>query len=369
MKKYDVLRLGVVGLGPRGNGLFELAGKRPDVRPAAFCEIDPVRRDEGARRFPGAKPFASFDGLLASGLIDALLVETPADRHADFCARALRAGIHTLSDVPCVFSREEADLLWAAEQSSSALFMFGANPNFWGFVDAAADARGKGLLGDPVFLEAEYIHDCRPLFAQSPWRATLPPILYCTHSLGPLLRLLEEDLRWVSCFDSGGHIESGEDRHDVMTALFRTASNVLVRVTCSFINEFKGGLHGYRVMGTRGCFERTAGRGTVEPPRTLCNSLELEGMRNITQWPVDTLPAGSAGGTDGHGGADTAMLGAFVDAVRSGNPSPLNLREGLRMSLPGVYAAASAAAGGSLTAIRYPWDGEETPPAQPGPTR
>ena len=57
----------------------------------------------------------------------------------------------------------------------------------------------------------------------------------------------------------------------------------------------------------------------------------------------------------GHGGADYALLDRFFQAVRSGGPSPIGLREALRMSLPGLYAADSARRGGELTRIEYPW--------------
>ena len=33
----------------------------------------------------------------------------------------------------------------------------------------------------------------------------------------------------------------------------------------------------------------------------------------------------------------------------------MELSEGLRMSLPGIYAAESARRGGELTNIKYPW--------------
>ena len=49
------------------------------------------------------------------------------------------------------------------------------------------------------------------------------------------------------------------------------------------------------------------------------------------------------------------MFEALLDAVTAGGPSPISLREGLRMSLPGIYAVESARRGGELTEIRYPW--------------
>ena len=352
----DKVRLGVVGFGRRGKVMFSLAGNIPNVLQAGMCESHGDRLEEAKKLFPNVQTFSNYEEMLSSGLIDAVIVETPADNHALFCEKALRQGIHVLSDVPCVYSYHEAEMLWQAELESSAMFMFGANPNFWGFVEAAVDAKEKGLLGEPYFLEAEYLHDLRYLFEVTPWRKTLKPIFYCTHSLGPLLTLFKEDLRFVSCFDSLSHINNQPGQHDVMTGIFRTANNIIVRVTCSFINNFKGGCHWYRVMGTEGCFERTAGRGELDPPRTLLNTTLHHEMAEITALPVDTARPGCDTVEDDHGGADYYMLDAFIKAIICGEPSPISLREGLRMSLPGLFAVESAENNGRLTEIKYPWD-------------
>jgi hypothetical protein len=50
------------------------------------------------------------------------------------------------------------------------------------------------------------------------------------------------------------------------------------------------------------------------------------------------------------------MLDAFLNAVLKGEPSPLSLREGLRMTIPGIYAAESASKNGEVIKIEYPWD-------------
>ncbi|NLW86108.1 MAG: Gfo/Idh/MocA family oxidoreductase [Planctomycetes bacterium] len=350
-----LIRLGVVGYGSRGASMSATAAALDHVQLAAVCEVKPDRLDRAKQDLANVALFDDYDAMLASDKIDAVLVETPGDNHAAFCAKALAAQVSVLSDVPCVYSYDDATLLWDAHFKSSATFMFGANPNFWGFVDAGVDARNKGLLGEPYLLEAEYIHDVRHLFASSPWRSTFPPIMYCTHSLGPLLRFIEEDIESAVCFDSGSHISRQQGQHDVMTALFRTPSNVLVRITCSFCNHFKGGPHYYRVMGTNGVFERTASRGSLQPARTLLNSTQADELKDITELPVGEARPQCTGASDGHGGADSAMLKAFITSLVNKTPSPLSLREGLRMSLPGVFAAESALNGGRVTRVRYPW--------------
>ena len=52
------------------------------------------------------------------------------------------------------------------------------------------------------------------------------------------------------------------------------------------------------------------------------------------------------------------MLDAFFKALVNGKESPLSLREGLRMTLPGIYAEEYARRGGEVLYMRYPWEKE-----------
>lgn len=361
-------RLGVVGLGPRGRFLYSLAAEKfPDVvNPVAACDIAPERWNNPhdfptkeplsmSRRFPDTIFYDDYETMLKEANLDAVLIETPADNHAEFCMIALEKGVAVLSDIPSVDSLEEAAMLWDAANQSSAIFMSGANPNEWGFVEALVDLWKHGLLGKPYYLDAEYIHDIRSYFDTSPWRRTYKPIRYCTHSLGPLLRILEEDLRTVSCVSTGAHILGEDNQHDLMTAHFKTESGIVVRFTASFINNAHIGQHSYRVFGTEGYFERFSGRGSIAPA-TFFSSNNLYGASKLTQLPIDTMRIEKELSSDSsHGGADFAMLHHFFKAL-AGECEPTTLREGLRITLPGIYAAMSAEQGGMPITIKYPWD-------------
>ena len=60
----------------------------------------------------------------------------------------------------------------------------------------------------------------------------------------------------------------------------------------------------------------------------------------------------------GHGGMDYALLDHFFKALLNGKPAPIPLREGLRMTLPGIYAEESAKRHGEIVKMYYPWDEE-----------
>ena len=61
----------------------------------------------------------------------------------------------------------------------------------------------------------------------------------------------------------------------------------------------------------------------------------------------------------GHGGADYALLDHMFKAMLNDAPElPITLRDGLCMTLPGIYAAKSAQLGGQKLTIHYPWEPE-----------
>ncbi len=367
----SILRVGLIGLG-RGLGILRIGVQAfEDVEPAGVCDLDPGRLEKFGEEFPDVPRYTDFDRMLEEVPMDILIVATPAHLHAEFSIKALERDINVLSEIPCAHTLEEAWALWEAHKKSNAMYMTGANANMKGFIQTALDLKKKGLFGEPYYCEAAYYHDLREYFEKTPWRRTQKPIYYCTHSLGPLLCLIEEDLEWVSCFDTKSHINKQPDEHDAMTALFRTKSNVVVHLLTTFIHKSPIDYqHQYRFFTTKGAFERTLRYPTFKATdrasargRTLFYSDELYGYRNWIELPIDgyTRPEYEDKKEYGHSGLDYVMWDLFLKALKTGGPSPVSLREGLRMTLPGVFAAASAEAGGELTKIVYPWTADKPP--------
>lgn len=377
-------RLCVVGLGHRGRAMFQEACRAvPGFKGVAACDLkkelwfEPVSRNGQtqpslASQMPDVTFYDNYDEMLEKEKPHIVMVETPAHCHTSFCIKALARGIHVFSDIPSVATLAEGRDLWQAHLESDAKLMTGATTMGWGFVHTMQDLHRQGLLGRPCILEAEYIHDVRDLWKETPWRKpTSPgrfiPCCYSTHSLGPLLSILDEDLKEVTCISSGSlHLPELPHAHDYSCALFRTASGILVRMTTSFINNCKHGNHTFRVFGSEGCFEHLSHRGEKFPERTTFSSSKRADGKAI-ELPVGFSPFTEAvqkrfniTGGNGHGGADTYLLLSFAEALQQGRKEmPVSLRQGLAMTLPGLYAAESVFRGGQKTAIHYPWEKEE----------
>ncbi len=378
MKK---VRFGVVGLGHRGRNLFKYAADGFDyVEPVAACDLFARNWYEKqwlldaplAEMYPDVTFYEDYDKMLDEAGLDAVIVETGADIHAEFCAKALKKGINVLTDIPVVASLEEAEMLWKAHQESDAMISVGANPNEQKFCVLLQEFYKKGLLGNPYVMEAEYIHWSLPGSAErvhlnenGDWRKLLIPIRYCTHSLGPLLTILNEELRKVSCFGTGEHADDYDPnrpmkKDDMMCAQFQTDSGVVVRLMRNGRCRAGIGMHNYRVFGTEGYMEKIE---RMDKPVIRYNSMkELDTkMKEISG---EKMPPAYADNEmaqkTGHGGMDYAMLDHFFTAVLKGEPAPISLKEGLAMTLPGIYAEESAKRGGEVLRMRYPWDEDWT---------
>lgn len=371
MKK---IRLGVVGLGHRGRSMFKRSANSFDyIIPAAACDIKPSNWYETqwlsdkpfSEYFPETQFYESYDEMLEKANLDVVIVETGADIHAEFCAKALEKNINVLTDIPVVANLKEAEMLWQAEQNSRAMISVGANPNEQKFTCLLKDFYKKGLLGNPYYMEAEYIHWNLPeskeaihLNENGDWRKLLSPIRYCTHSLGPLLTILKEDLRKVCCFGSGQHADEiyTDKRDDMGCAMFQTDSGVIVKFMKNGRCRARIGHHNYRIFGTEGYMERI---DRFDKPVIRYNSMkELDTeLKEIGGEFMPPLYAGNPKAT-GHGGMDYALLDHFFDAVLKGKPAPISLKEGLAMTLPEIYAEESAKRGGEIIRMVYPWDEE-----------
>jgi predicted dehydrogenase len=76
-----MIRLGVVGLGYWGPNLVRCFSELADCKVTAFCDQNIDRLLMVKNRFPSIQPFDNYDELLASNIVDALVIATPTATH------------------------------------------------------------------------------------------------------------------------------------------------------------------------------------------------------------------------------------------------------------------------------------------------
>jgi predicted dehydrogenase len=115
------VRIGVVGVGNMGgvHGTTLTEGKVPGAVLAAICDTDAARFE----KFPDVPSFATHTEMIASGLIDAVLVATPHYDHVPIGIDTLNAGLHVLVEKPLAVTKLQAtQLIAASEANSSCIF-------------------------------------------------------------------------------------------------------------------------------------------------------------------------------------------------------------------------------------------------------
>jgi predicted dehydrogenase len=166
------VRLGIIGLGVMGQAHARslLERKIPGLRLAAVADNDPARR----AKFGDLPGFASDCELIASGLVDAVLIATPHCFHADTGIAALNAGLHVLVEKPIAVQRADCERLIAAHRDPRLVFAAMFNQRSDPLYRKLRALVQSGALGELRRAQWTATNWFRPeaYYTSSAWRAT-----------------------------------------------------------------------------------------------------------------------------------------------------------------------------------------------------
>ena len=349
-----MLRAGVVGAG-RGHSFVAVMSRMPEFEVAAICDLNEPLAADLAARYQVPTVHTNFQAFLEEDL-DVVVVASPPEFHVPQSVAALERGCHVLSEVPAANSLEECPRLAAAGLAGPGKYMLAENCNYWAFLETWREIVAQGRLGKIMYAEAEYIHSL-PSLRRNPdgsptWRAFIPPIHYCTHSLGPLLALNGDRVVRAVGMNTGSNLDTEFGTIDMEIGLFYTERGAMIKILCGFGVIREPAFHYYSVYGTRGTLETT--RGSDHPFGTTLGYFDdVPHLRNMIRIPLDTRHADAPAwaGESGHGTAEYAMIRAFADSLLQDTPPPIDVRRALEMSVPGLVAHQSAVRGGELLEV------------------
>lgn len=142
------LSVAVVGAGERAAIGRHVAQARPGARVTAVVDPDPAGLARGRALFGDVAEHADHRALVASGGVDAALVTTPDDTHADIAVDLLRAGVAVYLEKPLATSLADADrVLLAAAETGTPLYV-GHNFRHSGVVRAMRAVVERGEIGE-----------------------------------------------------------------------------------------------------------------------------------------------------------------------------------------------------------------------------
>lgn len=203
----DEVRWGLIGLGNRGGchleTLLQLEGARiaavydphePSVQAAVeICQ-------EKAGVVPYAHSGSQWQRMLERDDVDAVIISSPWEWHAEMAIAAMQAGKHAFVEVPAATTIEDCWALVDTAEATGLHCMLLENCNYGREELALLNMVRQGLFGELLHGEAAYIHDLRyqmhmDTHGGGSWRtlhyAEKQGNLYPSHGVGPLAHCMD----------------------------------------------------------------------------------------------------------------------------------------------------------------------------------
>jgi myo-inositol 2-dehydrogenase/D-chiro-inositol 1-dehydrogenase len=308
-----MLSIALLGAGRIGQIHGRTIAASPRARLAAIC--DPMPEGAAALSAATGAPVMDVDAVFASEDIDAVLIATPTDTHADFIDRAAAEGKAILCEKPVDMSSARIRETLARVEKAGVPLMIGFNrrfdPNFAALQKRLVDgAAGEVelvtiLSRDPAPPPVSYIERSGGLFRDM-----------MIHDLDMARFLLGEDPVEVQAMGSALVDAAIGAAGDVDTAavLLKTASGKICQISNS-----RRATYGYdqriEVHGSKGMLSA----GNVHE-----TTVQFAGASGITADPVQNFFL------ERYAAAYRAEVEAFIDAVEKGMPPSPSGRDGLK---------------------------------------
>ena len=384
MAKQKQVKIGIVGLGPRGrlSWMKNLLRIRT-CRVTALC--DRVEALVGhAYREAGDLDIACFTDygeMLAKADIDAVAIVTAPHDQPDLICRAMEAGKHACCEVSLTYDMDDLWRVVVAVERSGLKFQMAEQVMYHPFVRAWRKLVEEGELGHVIFAQGQYLHwmtpdrfwvdsgtgerihlddaGDHPRAAKSRmWNWFPHPILYLATDLGPILTVLQDRVTRVTCMGTRqeSYYYEGIPASDIQVALMQTEKDTIIRMAAGFTYATPRDHHWWHLEGTRGKVEtaRSAeiygSAGGVDTPKIWLESSGEESMREAEwRYSPEDLPEEARG--SGHGNMDYFALSSFLDAILDDSDPPLNVYRSADLTAPAIVAVQSVEQGNACLEV------------------
>ena len=268
------VRYGFIGTGTEGCTLLKFLATIPEGQCIATCDIYPPNLKKGVETI-GSNPetYTEYRKMLERKDMEAVLIATPLNLHAQMVVDALNAGKHVFVEKTMYFKEEEGDMIRKAMADNPKLVLqVGLQRRSSVLYQVAMEMIRKGALGKIMFVRAQWHRNCnwrRPvpepkLERQINWR------MYKEYSGGLLAELASHQIdiaNWaigaepMSVFATGGinYWKDGRETCDNVEAIYEYPGGQKLVWSSILYNghlEFNE-----QIMGDQGTLIITLGKG------------------------------------------------------------------------------------------------------------
>ncbi len=380
----DKLKIGILGVGMRGQVHLEELMRRDDVVIEAVCDIDPFMIDralkaiETAKRpkpkvYTGSK--MAWQEMYAKAGIDAVFIVTPWEWHAPQAIAAMKSKIAVGCEVVAGITLEDHWAVLRTQVATGTPYMLLENVCYRRDVLAVLKMTRQGIFGEIVHLEGGYQHDLRDVkfnagvpgkaygggvefgdkgWSEAKWRTQHSVDrngdLYPSHGIGPCA--MQANINRGNRFERiTSHASKARGLRDYVrqkspqqantNIAFKLGDVVQTQIACAngetILLTHDTSLPrpyslGFRVQGTKGIW------------MDVNDSIYIEGQaKSVDEWEAAQpwldkydhplwKKYGPKAEDSGHGGMDFFVVHAFIEALKRGEAMPIDIYDAVTWS-------------------------------------
>lgn len=364
------IKMGIIGVGLRGQSHLDLLLRRSDVDLVAICDIDDgmLKRSRDIITRSGKKMPQVYTGdvyawktMLEKEKLDAVVIATPWEWHKQMVIGSIERGLKYVGTevVLGITLEDHWEVVRTAEKYNANVMML-ENVCYRRDVMAILHMVRQGLFGEMIHLQGGYQHDLRDVkftngaefgekgFSEAKWR-TFHSVhrngdLYPTHGVGPIAHYanINRGNRFLNLcsFSSkarGLHnqiIKKGGENHPNAKVNFKLGDVVTTSISCAngetILLQHDTNLPrpyslGFRVQGTEGLWmDVNKGiyiEGKSAKPHQWDDQKEWLDKYDHPLWKKYGNDAQGAG----HGGMDFFVIHSFVESTKRKVPTPMDV--------------------------------------------
>ena len=368
------VRVGIIGLGNRGNTLLEMFQYLVENEMAeiiALSDISEKKVNKAAEKlaiWQNKKPSLYYQSasewkkLTTRDDIDLVIIATPWDLHTPMAIYCMENGKHVGSEVPVASTIEDCwKIIETAERTQKHCMMM-ENCNYNEEELWVLNMIQEGVFGDITHTEGAYLHDLRDLllhdtYYEGQWRlhehAERDGNFYTTHGLGPIAFYLGigrgdtfSHLTSMSSRELNLSIAAKQYNHPIQTYKCGDMNNTMIKTEKGKTILLQFDVHTGRpysrinkVVGTKAVHDGYPSRLYIEgekPEYWGHNWLEEKAYKEYKskyQHPIiKKLKTVSQGFKQGHGGMDFIMIYRLVKCLNLGLPLDINVYDSILWS-------------------------------------
>ncbi len=360
------IRLGIVGMGGRGQGVIERIKGLPGITVTAICDINEAKLAQARQRLAAAGKMSAKEycgaeawrALCDDSNVDVVYNTTPWELHVPVALAAMNGGKHVFTEVPSAFTVDECWELVETSERTRRHCMQLENCCYGEIEMLTFNLAKLGMLGEIVHAEGAYIHDLREMckanypdyeYWRYPHNRDHAGNRYATHGLVPLCLTMDvnrgDRLDYLVSMDSRevnfalykrNHLKPGDPRltdtmktGDMNVSLLRTiqGKTMIIQHDVSsprpysriqLVSGTKGIIKDYPYSVT---FEKNNGDGA----HNWFAQIEADEIRRKYMHPLHKTIGELAKRVGGHGGMDFIMDARWIYCLQQGLPLDMDV--------------------------------------------